>query len=96
MSKRTREDKEREASSSKRINNSAGIKGEDRTLLAINEAFKFHDLNNDGVISRADLLVYFKSDKTVAHILERIDKNNDGEISYSGTLLSTSQQAYLF
>jgi len=53
------------------------------TLLSISASFKFHDLKADGVIDREELLSYFKSDKTVGAILERLDKNKDGVISYA-------------
>ena len=56
-------------------------------LLTISASFKFHDLNDDGVIDRQELLSYFKSDKMVAAIIERLDKNKDGVISYAGNHL---------
>jgi ADP-sugar diphosphatase len=52
-------------------------------LLSISASFKFHDLKDDGVIDSEELLAYFKSDQTVAAIIERLDKNRDGVISYS-------------
>jgi len=56
---------------------------DNRALLSISASFKFHDLKDDGVIDREELRSYFKSDKTVAGIIERLDKNKDGVISYS-------------
>src|SRR5271163_3271759 len=62
--------------------------GQNESLLTISASFKFHDLKADGVIDSEELLSYFKSDKTVAAIIERLDKNKDGVISYSGNYLA--------
>jgi Ca2+-binding EF-hand superfamily protein len=59
-------------------------------LLSINNAFKFYDYNGDGVIGREELKRYFKDDKVVDAIIERLDKNKDGVISYSGITTSTA------
>lgn len=53
-------------------------------LLTISASFKFHDLKADGVIDREELLTHFKSDEIVTGIIERLDKNKDGVISYNG------------
>jgi hypothetical protein len=55
----------------------------DKQLMSISASFKFFDLNDDGVIDRNELLNYFKSDDVVAGIIDRLDKNKDGVISYS-------------
>ena len=57
---------------------------DEKSLQSINNAFKFYDFNSDGVIDKAELQRYFKSDKMVDGIVERLDKNKDGVISYSG------------
>lgn len=75
----TRGDRDPYELSGKRMN--AGNK--ERSLLSISASFKFHDLKDDGVIDREELMTYFQSDKTVSAIIERLDKNKDGVISYS-------------
>jgi Ca2+-binding EF-hand superfamily protein len=64
-------------------NNMTTQESSDNNLYTL---FKFYDLNSDGVISREELKAYFKSDKVVDGIIERLDKNKDGVISYSGTI----------
>jgi len=61
-------------------NNMTTQESSDNNLYTL---FKFYDLNSDGVISREELKAYFKSDKVVDGIIERLDKNKDGVISYS-------------
>ena len=56
----------------------------EQNLITISGDFRFFDLNGDGVIGRSELHQYFKSDKIVDGIIERLDKNKDGVISYSG------------
>jgi ADP-sugar diphosphatase len=51
--------------------------------LTISDAFNFYDLNSNGVIEREELQRYFKCDKVVDGIIERLDKNRDGVISYT-------------
>jgi hypothetical protein len=79
MSKRNRDDVGSPTNPSKKLN-----PGPKDNILSISASFKFHDLKGDGVIDREELLSYFKSDKTVSAIIERLDKNRDGVISYAG------------
>jgi Ca2+-binding EF-hand superfamily protein len=80
MNKRSREGKGE--SSLKRVNSTSSKEN----LWSVSASFKFHDLKGDGVIDREELISIFKSDKTVAAIIERLDKNRDGVISYAGTV----------
>jgi Ca2+-binding EF-hand superfamily protein len=65
------------------------------TVLSVTASFKLHDLKGDGVIDREELISIFKSDKIVAAIIERFDKNRDGVISYAGTVRTFNFAYYL-
>lgn len=90
MIKRSREKESAESSGKKRAH-IAPKEAPKESLLSISASFKFHDLKADGVIDREELISYFKSDKTVAAIIERLDKNKDGVISYSGNYLASGK-----
>jgi len=80
MNKRPRDGEDGEPSSS---NKKVITQGRDDNMLSISASFSFFDLNHDGVIDRDELMAYFKSDKLVGHIIDKLDKNRDGVISYN-------------
>mmetsp|Transcript_917 Transcript_917/g.931 ORF Transcript_917/g.931 Transcript_917/m.931 type:complete len:150 (-) Transcript_917:78-527(-) len=71
----------------------AGIKERQR----LNEIFKAFDKNNDGELSREELIMGYtqlygdvdRAHKEVKHILGQIDANNSGSVDYSEFMMAT-------